>query len=39
MQKGFVLFEIHSDLKSNRKVYIFNDSNQLRNATIEFKSK
>ena len=36
MQRGFVLFEIQEDRNSNRKIYMFKDSLNLRGAIQEY---
>lgn len=38
MLRGFVLFELLDDKDSRRKIYLFKDSEELRKATIEYKS-
>ncbi len=39
MQRGFVLFEVHNDVKSRRKIYIFKDSDEIRIAIDDYKRK
>lgn len=36
MMKGFVLRHIKDDAKTRRKIFIFNDSNELQNKIQEY---
>lgn len=36
MQRGFVLFEIQDDKHSRRKIYMFKDSVELRDAIKDY---
>jgi len=38
MLRGFVVFEMRKDQKTNRNVFVFNDSNELRSAVEEYKN-
>jgi len=38
MMKGFVLRHVKDDEKSRRKVFIFNDSNEIQQALKEYKN-
>lgn len=36
--RGFILFEVEPDLKTNRKVFIFKDSERIQKAFVEYKT-
>ena len=38
MQRGFVLFEIQEQKDSRRKIYMFKDSDELRQAIQDYKN-
>lgn len=38
MLRGFVMFEVQEHSDGRRKVYMFKDSNELRQATVDYKT-
>ena len=38
MLRGFVLFEVFEDKNSRRKIFLFKDSDELRQATVDYKN-